>query len=581
MPHALAAHLDRLGQLILEKTQHWPGVSRRAFLLFGLSVGMLNALVFYFEPQTTSGKIYNLYEAMAFAVLLGMVVVFNAVTFASHAFLVIVFLFINLISAINGGVNSPNMGWMPLMPILALMMFGPKEALAWLLAVLTAHLLQTVAVNQGWVNGVIDAHLFPVHHALASRLNVLCLLVLAVCLYDWMHSSKRREMAQRNADLEETRLALLQAQSHKDEFIASVGHELRTPMNAILGLNGVLLTELADQPAQHALVVHIRESTEQLLRVVNDILDISQLEAAQIHLHPTPCQLSALTASALEAVTPLAQDKGLRLQSSIDPAIPDWVMVDQQRLLQVLSQLLDNAVKFTPAGLIQLRLLHLEQGVRFEVEDSGIGISPARLHNVFSRFEHADIDTHRQYGGTGLGLAICDRLVRRAGGTIGVDQVRPHGTLVWFEWPLQATTPPLMVLQPSPLDVTQVHHLLVVDDNAMNQLVVELMVHKVLPLAVVHKASSGADALALLATHTVDAVLMDMVMPEMDGLETTRRLRALPGLATLPVIGLTANSQSQDVAMCLAAGMVDVLMKPLEASALQGCLNRHLGGEHG
>jgi signal transduction histidine kinase/ActR/RegA family two-component response regulator len=581
MPTAFAAHLDRLGQRILEKTQHWPGVSRRAFLLFGLSVGMLNALVFYFEPQTTSGKIFNLYEAMAFAVLLGMVVVFNAVTFASHAFLVIVFLFINLISAINGGVNSPNMGWMPLIPILALMMFGPKEALAWLLAVLTAHLLQTVAVNQGWVNGVIDAQLFPVHHALASRLNVLCLLVLAVCLYDWMHSSKRREMAQRNADLEETRLALLQAQSHKDEFIASVGHELRTPMNAILGLNGVLLTELADQPTQHALVVHIRESTEQLLRVVNDILDISQLEAAQIHLHPTPCQLSALTATALQAVTPLAQDKGLRLQSSIDPAIPDWVMVDQQRLLQVLSQLLDNAVKFTPAGLIQLRLLHLEQGVRFEVEDSGIGISPARLHNVFSRFEHADIDTHRQYGGTGLGLAICDRLVRRAGGTIGVDQISPHGTLVWFEWPLQATTPPLMVLHPSPLDVTQVHHVLVVDDNAMNQLVVELMVHKVLPLAVVHKASSGADALALLATRTVDAVLMDMVMPEMDGIETTRRLRALPGLATLPVIGLTANSQSQDVAMCLAAGMVDVLMKPLEASALQGCLSRHLGGEHG
>ena len=581
MPHTLAAHLDRLGQLILEKTQHWPGVSRRAFLLFGLSVGMLNALVFYFEPQTTSGQIYNLYEAMAFAVLLGMVVVFNAVTFASHAFLVIVFLFINLISAINGGVNSPNMGWMPLIPILALMMFGPKEALVWLLAVLAAHLLQNVAVDQGWVNGVIDAHLFPVHHALASRLNVLCLLVLAVCLYDWMHSSKRREMAQRNADLEETRLALLQAQSHKDEFIASVGHELRTPMNAILGLNGVLLTELADQPAQHALVVHIRESTEQLLRVVNDILDISQLEAAQIHLHPTPCQLSALIATALQAVTPLAHDKGLRLQADRDPSIPDWVMVDQQRLLQVLSQLLDNAVKFTPSGLIQLRLLPLAQGVRFEVQDSGIGISPARLHNVFSRFEHADIDTHRQYGGTGLGLAICDRLVRRVGGTIGVDQVQPHGTLVWFEWPMQATTPPVLALQPNPLDVTQVHQLLVVDDNAMNQLVVELMVRKVLPLAVVHKASSGADALTLLATHTFDAVLMDMVMPDMDGLETTRRLRALPGLARLPVIGLTANSQSQDVAKCLAAGMVDVLMKPLEASALHSCLSRHLGADHG
>ena len=580
MPPVLASHLDRLGQLILEKTQHWPGVSRRAFLLFGLSVGMLNTLVFYFEPQTTAGQDYNLYQAMAFAVLLGLVIFFNAVTFASHAFLVIVFLFINLISAINGGVNSPNMGWMALLPVLALMMFGPKHALAWLALVIGSHWLQTIAVSQAWVTGEVDASMFPVHHALTSRLNVLCLLVLAVCVYDWMHSSKRREMAQRNADLEQTRLALLQAQSHKDEFIASVGHELRTPMNAILGLNDVLQTELADQPALHTLVLHIRESTEQLLKVVNDILDISQLEAAQISLHPSACHLPSLVKAATQAIAPAAAAKGLHIQTHVDLELPDAVWLDQQRLLQVLAQLLGNAVKFTASGSIGLTVRRLPDQIRFEVQDTGIGISPERLHNVFSRFEHADIDTHRQYGGSGLGLAICDRLVRQAGGTIGVEQVHPHGTLVWFEWPLQVAASPAIASEPAQADMSLAYRVLVVDDNPMNQLVVALMLQKVLPQAVVQQASSGDQALSLLALSAVDLVLMDMVMPGMDGLETTRRLRQLPGLAGLPVIGLTANSQSQDVQRCLQVGMNDVLLKPLDVATLAQCLQRHLGALH-
>ena len=580
MPTSLPASLDRLGQLILDKTQHWPGVSRRAFLLFGLTVGMINALVFYFEPQTTSGKIYNLYEAMAFVVLLCMVFFFNAVTFASHAFLVIVFLFINLISAINGGVNSPNMGWMPLVPVLALMLFGPKQALGWLALVIVSHLLQTLAVSHAWVSGEVDPSLFPVHHALASRLNVLSLLMLAVCIYDWMHSSKRREVAQRNADLEETRLALLQAQSHKDEFIASVGHELRTPMNAILGLNDVLQTELVEQRELHTLVLHIRESTKQLLKVVNDILDISQLEASQISLHPSNCHLPSLVMTATQAIAPAAAAKGLGLHIHVDAEMPDGLWLDQQRLLQVLAQLLGNAVKFTHSGSIVLAVKRLSEQIRFEVQDTGIGISPERLQNVFSRFEHADIDTHRQYGGSGLGLAICDRLVRRAGGTIGIEQVHPQGTLVWFEWPLQAAARPIMSSEPAPADMSLAYRVLVVDDNPMNQLVVALMLQKVLPQSVVQQASSGAQALSLLESQTVDLVLMDMVMPDMDGPETTRRLRLLPGFRRLPVIGLTANSQSHDVQRCLQVGMNDVLMKPLDAATLRHCLSRHLGAMH-
>lgn len=555
-------------QGLLDQMQRLPRYRLRGLLLFGLFAGTVNALIFYFEPQSHVDRVYNLYVITGFALLLAVALVFKAVTLASHLFVLVCFLFLSLISLLNGGINSPNIGWMPLVPIIALMMFGWRMAVFWLVIISIGHVLQYLAVDGQWVSGEVTPELFSPTQVLVSRVNVLIMLMIAAGLYDWMFSFKRREMAQRNAQLEATQAALLEAQTHKDEFIASVGHELRTPMNAILGLNGVLLSELADHPQHHDIAQHIRDSTEKLLRVVNDILDISQLEAASISFHPVATELEAFVSSCLQRHASKAAEHGLALSHDIDPALPAWVMLDPQRMQQVLFHLLDNAVKFTDSGFVRVHLRPCALGVRFEVEDSGIGIPPERLHNVFNRFEHADIDTHRLYGGTGLGLAICERLVVRQGGQIGLQSQPTLGTLVWFELPLQpavAPTQPALAASREALDQFSV---LVVDDNPVNLLVAELMLKNTWPQVQVHKATSGAQALQMLDLHP-DVVFMDMIMPEMDGLDTTRALRRLPGMAQLPVIGLTANSQSQELDKCLQSGMNAVLMKPIDAAQLK------------
>lgn len=560
----------------LDDIQRLPLYRLAAFLLFGASLAGLNSLVALFEPVGDLNHLLNLVALAAFGLLWLIAKHLHAVKLATHLFVLVCFAFLNLTSLLSGGINSPDIAWLPLVAIIALMNFGWRWCVIWLVLILIALYVQYLAVDLSWVEGAVSPQSFSVPKALASRLNVLLMVLVSVSLYDWVLSLKREEMGQRNAQLEATQDALRQAQTHKDEFIASVGHELRTPMNAILGLNGVLLSELQDQAQQHSIAQHIRESTEQLLRVVNDILDISQLEANAVNFHPAPCQLRALLHTCTQRVQAPMAAKGLALAQQLDAYVPEWLMLDQRRLEQVLNHLLDNAVKFTKAGQVVLRVSCTATALHVEIQDSGIGMPIERLHNVFSRFEHADLDTHRTYGGTGLGLAICERLVSRQGGQIGLDSEHHVGTRVWFELPLVRADAPQLPAHSQATPSPQGLRVLLVDDNAMNLLVAELMLKTAWRDVVVFKASSGQEALTLLANEAVDLVLMDMVMPDMDGLHTTQLLRQMPGLALLPVIGLTANSQSQDMAHCLASGMNDVLMKPIEAELLYTSIQAQL-----
>jgi signal transduction histidine kinase len=240
-------------------------------------------------------------------------------------------------------------------------------------------------------------------------------------------------------------------------------------MNAILGLNGILRSELSGKSEDAEIVDHIRQSTEQLLRVVNDILDFSQLQAGHLSLREDRFELSETVQSVLDLWAEKAQAKGLELRLEDSPVVGMWVKGDRQRLIQVLRNLVDNAVKFTASGHVVVRVKSVGLGVWFEVEDSGIGIAANRQQQVFDRFEHADSQTNRQYGGTGLGLSICERLVSLQGGRIGVSSVPGHGTTFWFELPLSMTA----------ADDASGEHLLdklkgrclrilLVDDNAVN-----------------------------------------------------------------------------------------------------------------
>ena len=568
----LDAHAVRL--------QSWSGFSRRGLLLFACACGALNSLLVFLVPHADDALSFNVYGFFVFAALFSVVWLFDAVRLASHALVVFSAVLLALVVLYSGGVNSPNIAWMPVIPIAALMLIGVRWAIVWLVWIVLLNVFQFCAVELNWVSGLVVPDILSQDQAILSRFNVLVFLILAIVLYDWMRTAKLRDLAARNTELLATHAALREAQSHRDDFIAAMGHELRTPMNAILGLNSVLVDELSDEEDKAAIAVHIRKATEHLLRVVNDILDISQLEAGRLVVQSTEFSLATSLQSCMTKFEPAALEKGLRWQLVLDPALPVVIEGDKLRFEQVLNHLLDNAVKFTPEGGVEVRCTASGEMVRIEVQDTGLGIDPAFNQAIFNRFALASEGVQRMYGGAGLGLSISDRLVSLLGGRMGLSTPETGGALFWFDLPLRAARLPLDLATPFSNNPQFPVSVLVVDDNPVNVLVVEILLKKLWPHCVIHKASNGEQALSLCQQSAFTVVLMDLVMPVMDGLEATRRLLGseFKTLGTKPcVIGLTAHSLSSETQACLTAGMHAVLGKPIDPQAMVLALQRYLG----
>lgn len=552
---------------------------RQWLLLFCLMGGGSNSLLFYFIEPPGYNPVANLLAAVVFFTLMLAVSQRWAYIFLSNLALFTAVALMTYITSQTGGINSPAMVWLTALAVPALLLLGRSWAIFWWSVIFLILILQFVAVENGWLDGLVNPSLKSLVWAVMDKVLVITSLMLVVTFYDRMHQHQLKEVQQSNADLERTQLALQQAQSNKNEFIASMGHELRTPMNAILGLNSVLLSELADQPENELIGQHIRHATQELLHLVDDILDFSQLEAGQLTLLAKPLHLEQTLRHVLAGFEMRAAEKSLRLGCEVAPSLPKWVLLDVQRLEQVLEKLLDNAIKFTTAGSVQLSVRLLQDCIHFEVQDTGSGIAPEHQERVFRRFEYADMQTKQTYDGTGLGLAICERLVRLQGGRIGVRSPDQGGALFWFDLPLKSEALLEQSLAQASDAPLQPLRILVVDDNALNLMVAQLMLQKCWPDACITSASCGEVALALLDTQNFDLVLMDMVMPHMDGLEATRRLRRhfRAEVAKLPVIGLTASTLAQERARCLHAGMDEVLSKPIEERRVIELVQRLIG----
>ena len=545
---------------------------RRSLLTYILLLVGACSLPFYFIYQPDYDHAANLVGTAGYWGLLVLLLVGLPYLWVAHGTLLWSIGYVAYLAAMTGGINSPVMVWMTAAVLPAILLLDRMAALFWVISVFAANLLLLLISQHGWVNSDINMANDVMAWTVASKFLVLALAMFVVFVTDRMHRSQVADMDQSNAELEQTHQALIRAQAHKDEFIASVGHELRTPMNAILGLNGILRTELAARTEDAEVVDHIRRSTEQLLQVVNDILDFSQLQAGRLALHEEEFGLREALTELLVAYNAKAQAKGLALSLEASAVHNMWVKGDRRRLIQVLSYLLDNAFKFTSTGGIHVRAQGVGGDVLFEVQDSGIGIAPDRQKQIFNGFEHADVQTNRQYGGTGLGLSICERLVSLQGGTIGVSSVLGQGARFWFQLPLrsiavkeaQAAAEMARTLIDKPLQI------LLVDDNVVNLLVARMMLQKCFPKADIVEASSGAIALDKLKTQAFDITLMDMVMPEMDGMQATRILRRdLPAPARhMPVLALTASANPVDQDRCLESGMNDVVHKPLDQAQL-------------
>jgi len=574
----IAAHDWLNAQAI--RLQAWTGFSRRGLLLFACACGAFNSALVLLVPHIDDTLNLNFYAFFIFFALFLIVFFFDAVNFSSHVLVVFSAGFLGFVVFNTGGVNSPNIAWMPVIPVAALMLTGVRWSLIWLLLIVLLNFVHFAAVGLNATSGLVTPKNFSLEQAILSKLNVLFFLVLAIALYDWMRNAKLRDLAARNADLLDTHVALRSAQAHRDDFIAAVGHELRTPMNAILGLNSVLVSELSADTQEASIAIHIRKATEQLLRVVNDILDISQLEAGRLVIQTAGFSLTAVLHSCLANFDSRAQEKSLSLSLSVDPAIPDYIEGDRLLFEQVLNHLLDNAVKFTPQGSVDLRCLAFGEMFRIEVQDTGLGIDPSFNQAIFNRFALASEGVQRMYGGAGLGLSISDRLISLLGGRMGLIAPEQGGTLFWFDLPLRAAQASKFETGNSLFDARQPSSILVVDDNPVNLLVVELLLKKLWPLCTIHKAESGAIALEAFSCTAFNLVLMDVAMPVMDGIETTKRLLAPSffSFAKKPyVVGLTAHSLAGERQACLDAGMDAVLTKPLDPVAFSLTLQKYLG----
>jgi len=562
------------------RLQAWPGFSRRGLLLFACACGALNSALVFLVPHVDDSLVLNFYAFFIFSGLFLVVFFLNAVNFSSHVMVVFSASLLSLVVFNTGGVNSPNIAWLPVIPVAALMLLGVRWSIIWLILIVLLNFLHFASVSLNVNSGLVTPENFSPEMAILSKLNVIFFLILAIALYDWMRNAKLRDLAARNADLLQTHDALRSAQAHRDDFIAAVGHELRTPMNAILGLNSVLVSELAEESEQAAIAIHIRKATEQLLRVVNDILDISQLEAGRLVLQTAGFSLNEALLACQSKFAPRAEEKGLSLTLFLDPALPKFLEGDKVRFEQVVNHLLDNAVKFTSQGSVDVRCLVAGDMVRIEVQDTGSGIDPAINQAIFNRFSLASEGVQRMYGGAGLGLSLSDRLISLLGGRMGLKSLDEGGTLFWFDVPLRAARP----ANSGDASFVDAHSLppsvLVVDDTPVNLLVVEILLKKLWPHCIIHTADSGENALQACSNTAFTLVLMDVVMPNMDGLETTRQLLS-PTFSSLGhkpfVVGLTAHSLASETHACLAVGMDAVLSKPMDPSAVSLTLQKYLG----
>jgi signal transduction histidine kinase/ActR/RegA family two-component response regulator len=382
-------------------------------------------------------------------------------------------------------------------------------------------------------------------------------------------------------DLEESRRAAEAATAAKATFLANMSHEVRTPLNSIIGFTDLLLDDpTLDERKRHQLAM-VQKSGNLLMTIVDDILNISKLEAGKLELHPEPFPVEALIDNSTSIIRAIAEAKGLELTTWIDPQASPYHLGDEGRLRQVLLNLLNNALKFTASGSIKVEVQRvLATGsvdrLRFSVTDTGPGIPTGKQHRLFKQFSQTDASVSREYGGTGLGLAISKSLIDLMGGHIGVFSTKGMGSTFWFEVDLpraEAPSPP----EPSEAQAAADHavartaRILLVEDVPFNQELAEAILvragHKV------RIAGEGIEALKALAQEDFDLILMDVQMPRMDGITATRRIREMEGpKSQVPIVAMTANVLPEQVREFTAVGMNGHVAKPIRQAELHAAI---------
>ncbi len=366
------------------------------------------------------------------------------------------------------------------------------------------------------------------------------------------------------------------ANNAKSLFLANMSHEIRTPLNGITGFANLLArTKLNLEQSDY--VETIQTSVNDLLNIINDILDFSRIESGKMELHEEALNISSCVAAATRLFSAVAEQKDLNLKLNIDSNIPDYIQADSLRIKQILSNLISNAIKFTDAGSILVKASMDNDNILIEVIDSGIGIEQQQQAFLFEAFTQIDDELYKDHAGTGLGLAISKKLIEMMGGEIGVKSEHGHGANFWIRLPVKVVSrpalPPQTEQQAKTIQLTGAH-ILVVDDNAINRKLISTMLGK--QGIQVSEAKDGFDALKIIQKINFSLILMDIRMPEIDGMEVTKKIRHQhnPNQHT-PIVALTAHALPHERQTFLDAGMDDCITKPVSEIELLNIIRHY------
>lgn len=538
--------------------------------------------VFFFSMGSLFGGLTLVMAVLAISVSILMLRITGSLALASNLLILTYFTVLTLLACCLGGLGAPSLPWYSAAPAMALCMIGKRAAAAWLVPVLLA---MTIFYGLASIGFSFPMDVTPSHNQLLWLISVAGLTLLVLCMAIHYETTKR--------ELERARIDAEAASRAKSEFLANMSHEIRTPMTAVLGFSDILMGKATDKEQLESISI-IKRNGEYLIGVINDILDLSKIEAGKLEIEPLDVSIHQLVEEVASLMRVRADAKGLQLRIEFNGPIPQTIQTDPTRLRQILVNLVGNAIKFTEVGEVRLssRIVDAnsnEPQLRFDVIDSGIGIAQDKITNLFQPFSQADTSTTRNFGGTGLGLAISQRLARKLGGDVAVTSCPGKGSTFALtvstgnlDWVNFVEGPCLVrpepdTTDPKPLSEIRIDaRVLLAEDGIDNQRLISFVLKKAGAKVVVAENGEVAYKLALAEQaqgNAFDVILMDMQMPVMDGYQATRSLR--DSGYTRPIIALTAHAMNDDRAKCINAGCDDYSTKPIDRKALLALIAKY------